>query len=357
MSSKTRPNVDGNSENAHRLRMRLPRFPLAGFLSLVIVAPQVLAQQDGPPVDGNSILRDLDQIEEKQKLALQTARNTAISQIKTAASSASNATNLYESAIEATQFDGVRGQGAAFADWKKSKSALLRTKEMQTALLLHLKYLALSLERKDSDKPELFVPPSLAFAVEVAGADDLFLKQGQYIRDQASKDKDGVAVQKEAVKLKDELLGKSLADSIFVKWLRLGPSLPKGEDWELTPGNIPGILEKNVRPVLREAKNPQVIDTWEFEMKVLADRITFGRLEHQAAEFNTVARPRLQFSRANDMVVIGQKNRAVSEIYSMVKTYPQHPDFSKWVQRLRELLQPAPAAPAAEETPAETPAA
>lgn len=336
--------------------MKFPRLPLAGFLSLVVIAPQVLAQQDGPPVDAGTILRELDQIEEKQQAALQAARNTAISQIKVAASNPSNATNLYESAIEATQFDGVRGQGAAFADWKKSKSALLRTKEMQTALLLHLKYLALSLERKNSDKPELFVPPSLAFAVEVAGADDLFLKQGQFIREQADK-KDEVAVQKEAVKLKEELLGKSLADSIFVKWLRLGPSLPKGEDWELTPGNIPGILEKNVRPILREAKNPQVIDTWEFEMKVQADRITFGRLEHQATEFNTVARPRLQFSRANDMEVIGQKNRAINEIYSMVKTYPQHPDFSKWVQRLRELLQPAPATPPAAEPAAEAPAA
>lgn len=360
MSSNPRPNVDEDPETAHRFAMTFPRFSLIFAVSLILATSRIPAQQDVPPVDAGTILRDLEQLEQKQQAALQAARTTAVSQIKQAASSPTNATSLYESAIQATQFDGVRGQGAAFADWKKSKAALLRTKEMQTVLLLHLKYLALSLERKDSEKPEAFVAPSLAYAVEVAGADDLFLKQGQYIREQAAKDKDGVAVQREAVKLKDELLGKSLADSIFVKWLRLGPSLPKGEDWELTPGNIAGILEKNVRPVLREAKNPQLIDTWEFEMKVLADRITFGRLEHQADEFNTVTRPRLQFSRANDMIAIGQKNRGINEIYTMVKTYPQHADFGKWVQRLRELLQPAPAAPAAEpagESAAEPPAA
>ena len=218
---------------------------------------------------------------------------------------------------------------------------------------MHLKYLVLSLERKASDKPELFAPVALDYAVELAALDPLFFKQQEFIKEQKDKRPEDVAVQNEAAKMKDELLNKSLAESLFVKWLRLGSWLPAGDNWELTPGNIPGILEKDVRPFLRKAKNPQVVETWEFEMKVLADRITFGRLEHQAAEFNTVTRPRLQFSRANDMVEIGQKNRAASEIYSMVKTYPQHPDFTKWVQRLRELLKSVEPAPAA--APAATP--
>jgi hypothetical protein len=81
--------------------------------------------------------------------------------------------------------------------------------------------------------------------------------------------------------------------------------------------------------------------------------VSMSRREHDATEFNTVVRPRIQLARANDMAELGQKNRAVTEIYSMVKAYPQHPDFSKWVQRIRELL--APAAPA--ETPAAEPAA
>ena len=323
-----------------------PRFLSVGVFLVATLSCAVSAPQDAAAVNADAILRDLDQIEQQQKQAIRSARITAISQIKAAASNGTAAANLYEKAIEATQFDGIRNKGSSFTDWKSSHADMLRNKEMQTMLLLHLKYLVLSMERKGSDKPELFAPPALSYAVEVAAFDPVLLKQAEAIKENTGQ-KEDIAMMKEVQKMKDELLTKSLAESVFVKWLRLGSWLPKAEDWELAPGNISGILEKDVRPFLRKAKNPQLIETWEFEMKVLADRITFGRLEHQAEEFNTVTRPRLQFSRASDMVEIGQKNRAATEIYTMIKTYPQHPDFGKWVQSLREMLKPAEPAPAA----------
>jgi len=313
------------------------------------------AQQDAPPVNADAILRELDQIEQQQKQALTSARQSALNQIKMAASSASSAVDLYENAVEDIQFEGTKNKGGAFADWKSGKAAMLRTKEAQAALMLHLRYLAMSLERKASDKPELFVQPSLTYVNELAATDALFIKLAQSAAQPASseRDREQQAVDREAIKLKDELLGRALTDSVFVKWLRLGPSLPKGDDWELTPGSLSGILEKNVRAELREAKNPALLSTYELEMKFLADRVTSTHRDHDAAEFNTVSRPRLQLARANDMAELGQKNRAVTEIVMLVKTYPQHPDFSKWVQRVRELLTPA----AATEAPAEAPAA
>ncbi len=326
--------------------MMFPRFLSTGVLLVATLSRAVSAPQDAAAVNADAILRDLDQIEQQQKQAIRSARITAISEIKAAASNGTAAVNLYEKAIEATQFDGIRNKGSSFTDWKSSRSDMLRNKEMQTMLLLHLKYLVLSMERKGSDKPELFAPPALSYAVEVAAFDPVLLKQAEAIKENTGQ-KEDIAMMKEVQKMKDELLTKSLAESVFVKWLRLGSWLPKADDWELAPGNISGILEKDVRPFLRQTKNPQLIETWEFEMKVLADRITFGRLEHQAEEFNTVTRPRLQFSRASDMVEIGQKNRAATEIYTMIKTYPQHPDFGKWVQSLREMLKPAEPAPAA----------
>lgn len=309
------------------------------------------AQQDAPPVNADAILQELQQIEQQQKQALLSARQSAMSQIKLGASSGSAAADLYERAVEDIQFEGTRNKGGAFADWKAGKAALLRTKEVQAALMLHLRYLAMSMERKASDKPELFVPPSLAYVNELVGVDALFIKQAQSAAQPANSDRDREqqALDRESIKLKDELLGKSIADSVFVKWLRLGSSLPKGEDWELNPGNLSGILEKNVRMPLRQAKNPTLLATYEQEMKFLADRVTSTRREHDATEFNTILRPRLQLARANDMAELGQKNRAVNEIFLLVKTYPQHPDFGKWLQRLRELLTPA--------APAETPAA
>lgn len=322
------------------------------------LVPGYSQQPDAPAVNVDAILRDLDQIELQQKQAVLSARQAAVNQIKAAAGNGATAADLFEKAIEATQFEGTRNKGGAYADWKSSKAELLRAKEVQTALTMHLRYLALSLERKGSDKPELFAPPSVAFVQELAAADPLFIKTAQSVAQPANSDRDREqqALDKEAIKLKDELLNKSLNESIFVKWLRLGSALPKGEDWELTPGNLSGILEKNVRPVLRSAKNPQLFATYELELKVLADRVTASRRDHDATEFNTVTRPRLQLARANDMADLGQKNRAITEIYSMVKTYPQHPDFSKWVQRLRELLAKPETESASAATPAETPA-
>ncbi len=322
------------------------RFPLVvGLVSLA--ALKLSSAQDAPPPNADSILRDLDQMEQKQKQAVIATRQTAAAQIQAAASNPAQAAELYAQAVEATQFDGMKGKGASFAEWKSSHSALLRTHEMQTILAFHLRYLALSLQRAASDKPQLFAQPAYDYAKDLANYDPTFLKLTQKGPDQPNQhEKDEMATNKEILAAKKELLGGSLNDSIFVKWFRIEALLPKGDDWELKPGDIAGIIRKDVRPVLRKAKDPRLIETWEFEMQVAANRVTFGRLEHDATDFNTVTRPQMQFDRANDMVEIGQKNRAVAEIYSMVKAYPQHADFGKWIQRLRELLK-SPTAPAA----------
>lgn len=318
------------------------------LLPLCVAMSSLCAQQDGPAVNADAILRDLDQIELKQKQTVLSARQTAINQIRAAAANGATAADLFEKAVEATQFEGTQNKGAAYADWKKAKAPLLRTKEAQSALVLHLRYLALSMERKNADKPDDLVSPSLSYGNDLAVADALFLKLTSPDR---TKDQQGL--DKEALKLRDELLNKPLTDSIFVKWLQLAPFLPKAEGWELVPGNLSGILEKNVRPVLREQKNAALLPTYELEMKVLADRVTNTHREHDAVTFNTVLLPRIQLARANDMIALGQRNRGIAEIYGMVKKYPQHPDFTKWVGRLRELLTPAkPAAAPAPETTA-----
>ncbi|CAN5429908.1 hypothetical protein BH09VER1_BH09VER1_30480 [soil metagenome] len=329
----------------------LSRVPL--FFGLVSLTTLPLFAQDAPPANVSAILQDLDKIEQQQKQTILSARQSATAQIRAAANSPSAADALYLQAIEATQFDGIKNKGGNFAEWKSGKAALLRSKEMQAILSFHLRYLALSLERFGSDKPELFAQPAYDYVKELAAYDAAFIKLAQKGPDsQSQHDKDEAALNKEILNAKKELLGTPLTDSVFVKWLRLEPFLPK-EDWELKPGDISGILDKDVRSVFRKSRDPRLIETWEYEMKVKADRVTATRLDHDATDFNTVTRPQMQFNRANDMILIGQKNRGIAEIYSMIKTYPTHADFSQWVQRLRELLKTsAPAPAAAAESPA-----
>ncbi len=346
------------------------RYSLLGASSALALSCTALLAQDNPSVNIPAILRELDQIEAQQKQTMQSTKQATIAKLEAASNSGPAAASLYLEAIEAIQFEGKKGKGGSFANFKEEAGDAVRSKELQTVLMLHLKYIVLSIERKMSDKPELFAPPSLAYAVELYNADSLFLKQAQKAEElaairekgikQSSQDRENMDVLKKAGDLRKELLDKPITESVFSKWLRLAPWFPKGDDWEMTSGNVTGVLEKNVRPFLRSSKNPQLLDTWDFEMKVLADRATASRLEHQMTEFNTVTRPRLQLGRANDMVEMGQKNRAISEIYSMIKTYPQHPDFPKWVQRLRELAKaadPTAAAPAADTPTTDTPPA
>lgn len=346
-----RRGIDGSQKTGIVGGMFLRVFAVVFAAALL---PRFAAAQDGPAINADAILRDLEQIEQKQKDAMQSARVNAINQLRNVAANGNAAADLYERAVEETRFEGSKNKGVNYQDWKANNAPLLRDKLMQTVLMLHLRYLVLSLERGASDKPEIFVQPSLTFANDMVATDALFLKAAQAVQQGkggSEREKEEATAMERVLKEKVDLLDKSVADGVFAKWLRLGQWLPSADKWELAPGKIAGILEKNVRPVFREAKNPQLLDTWTLEMKLLADRVTALRLEHENNEFNNVIRPRMQFSMAQDMIVLGQKNRAATEVYNMIKTYPGHPDFSKWVAALKEMLKtsaPAPAAPAAD---------
>lgn len=318
--------------------MTLRRIAPVLFLVVGSLIFSLPAQEDVAPVNVEAILRDLDQIEVKQQEVLDFARNSAVTQIKEAVSNPSSAKTLYQKAVEELQFAGISGKGAAFVDWKKSMTEVFRNNEFQTALQLHLKYLVLSLEQGGSDKPERFVVPSFSYAIDLAGTEKGFIDFKQNLNEASKKD----PYLKQAAKLCDELLNKPLSASPFVTWLRIESLLPK-KGWEMVPGNLSGILEKNVRPEMRKAADPRLVGTWELEMEVEAARATAGGRDHVATDYNAVKGPKLRFARAKDIAVLGQKNRAVTEVYALVKEFPRHPDFGTWVSELRAMLTPPPA--------------
>ncbi len=250
--------------------------------------------------------------------------------MQSAAASGTAASSLYANAVEEVQFRGRKDKVEAYTEWRKKNADLLRSNQMQTAIELYLKYALLAVQRKGIDKPETLLPATMAYVQTLINA-DASLREGAG----------------EEVK---NLLDKPLRDSVIAQYLNLGPWLPDDKSWEAAAGNINVILEKNIRPLLREAKDPQLIQTWDLQMKVEADRITAGRSTHKAGQFNAVDRPKLIFLRAQDMAAIGQPNRAVTEMFTLVRSHPEHPDFSKWVAEIRKSIKPV-------ETPASTPAA
>lgn len=315
--------------------MNTPRFVAIGvFLSVSLLHAQ---QQDVAPPDLTALTKEIEALEQKQKLSKASEKSMMMAKIQAAMANGPAAANFYTQAVEEVQFKGKKDKVDAFIAWKKSHDDFLRSREMQTTLLLHLKYLLLSLQRKDLEKPETQLPAVMAYLNELVAADALFLDQPA--------PKPAGSQKKAPAPPMDErkgLLEKPLSQSVFAQWFRLDEWLPDGKSWELKPGDVAGILEKNVRSVLRAKKDPQLIQTWDLQIKVEADRITSGRSVHQADEFNEVTVPQLLFKRAQDMTVIGQPNRALTETITLVRTHPAHPDFDQWLDKIREAIKSSP---------------
>ena len=114
------------------------------FLSISLVRAQ---QQDVAPPNVDSILKEIEALELKQKQGKISERNALFGAIQSASASGPAAANFYTQAVEEVNFKGKKDKVEAFIAWKKSHSDLLRSKEMQTALLLHLKYLISHFEK------------------------------------------------------------------------------------------------------------------------------------------------------------------------------------------------------------------
>jgi hypothetical protein len=95
------------------------------------------------------------------------------------------------------------------------------------------------------------------------------------------------------------------------------------------------------------------MDYWDMKLKKEADAATRSKLSFEVDKFNTLRRPALLWNRAQEYTYLGQKNRAVTEMFNQIKTYPNHPDASDWVTALEAMLAPQPAPEAA---PAPAPA-
>ena len=314
------------------------------FTVLVSALP-VFAAQDAPPPNVDSLLNELTAIENKQKQIKSAAKSSILAQIQAAAASGQAAMAFYEQAIQEVRFRGRKDKVTAFLEWKKANNDLLHSKELQSALLFHLRYLMLALQRKDIAKPEALLPATMAYVNDLtkdypaAPQEDTpnALTKG------AHKPSPG-----DLAKTINEILNKPMGQVVIADWLQLGEWLPDEKNCEPQAGNVAGILEKNIRPIMRDSKSPQLLQTWDLQMKFEADSITNGRYAHKADIFNTVTRQKLLFQRAQDMIVLDQPNRAVAEMIALVKASPEHPDFQTWVTKIRELInRPATPAPSA----------
>lgn len=317
---------------------RLPARCLAAAALLVSIAPQLNAQ-DAPALNTEQVRRELDKLEADRTQASSARLARQLAALKPGAEGGSASARLYQEAVEAVDFQGRREPGQTPAEWRKANADLLRSAALQQAVQFHVRYLILGLQ----------------YAAELrrGGDPDLANTSWDYSRDLAA-----ALLQKDLANPPGparDLLFKPASQGVFARWLVLEDWLPSGDAWEGAPGNLAGILEKNVRPHWRKTSDPRLIGTWDLQLEFEAARITEKGLDTAADRFNNHDRPRLLFARARDRAAIGQPNRAVADVMQLLRDYPVHPDAAKWTEFVRTQLPPAPADPGATPSSASTP--
>lgn len=291
-----------------------------------------------------AILRELESLSEQRIKLVGSERENALKKVRAAAASEASAAAFYEEAIRVTQFAGVKREGGEFREWKKRSSDQLGSPAMRRAIQFHLNYLALSLERAmGKEIPEL-LPGLLAHAKGLTDSADLFDEMDQSVKGAVN-----------------EMLSKSVAAGVFAEGMGLGPALSGLKDWEMSPGNANGIYTTTILPELRRVKDPRLIQYWDARINIESARAADDTRDFEAAKFEGIRKPQLVWSRAEDMLLLGQTVPALTEMLRVIKAYPAHPQAGAWIAKLRDILkkltQPGPVAtPWVEPAPAETPA-
>lgn len=289
----------------------LPAFPLllaacAGF------SVAARAQQSPPPVDPAAVLATLKDLKTRQTQTVAREKGQVLDSIRAAAADPAKA---YEQATLAVEIQGKgANEGTRMVEWRKQNADLLRDRNFLTALRLELTYLALTWQRHMGAKGRDLVPALYDYTAQV------------------NANADAIAALK--------LSNKSLNDSLFVKYFQVGPYINGLPEWENQPFDVDGIFQKTILPALRQDKDPRLLAYWDNKMQTEVARIDQRSNSLAVNRFNNVRRPTMLWNRAEDELLLGDRDRAVADMLAIVKAHTDHPEFDKWVARLTEVVTP-----------------
>ncbi len=324
------------------------RFRGLSILVAAVLAVPALApadQQDAPAVDVGQLLQALRMMRQQQATQVKSQKQNAWQQISAAAGSNERATVLWEEAVRAVQMEGAGKENQQFKAWKDGEGEAFKEAAVQNAVRLHLEWLALTLQRSGGATVKDMLPAVIRYTQELLadglGIDALqeAIKHEKELAannpKKAQKSRDDAAVKKSH----DNVLKGSLNNSVVVQWMKLGDFLTI-DHWELNPGNMDGIYKSIILPEMRLEKDPRVFEYWDMKLKKEADNASKTKLAFEIDKFNNQRRPTLLWSRSQEFLQLGQKNRGLSEMFNLIKTYPTHPDADDWIAKLENLLLP-----------------
>lgn len=280
---------------------------------MITVQMSFVQAQDANPVDMNTILNTLETIKKKQVDGIKSEKNKLIQQFFAAGASNGSALEFYLQAILATQFDGQNRPITQFHEWKKKQADHLHA--MQNAIRLHLLYLAMTMQRSAGSEVKDLLPQLVNYTQQVMADRDALDEQA-------------------------EMMKQPLGGSIFVKWFLISNYISEATEWEMSPGNVDGIFEKTILPEFRRQKDPRLLEYWDLRIQREADQAAKSKRTFDMDKFNLTTKPKLLWSRAQELIVLGLKNRAINDMFTLIKSYPSHPDSAGWISTLEQIVGP-----------------
>ena len=348
-------------------------FYVAG-LTLSLALEGVVFGADAPPIDLNRALATLKSIKGQHTTGAKELESKAVQDIRAASASNATAIAFYVQAIASTQFAGK--DPASFQAWKNREEDYLQSEVLQDAVRLHLNYLLLSIQRSQGMTTRQLEPALLAHiaALNAAGAKDAALllerekardaRDAKDAKDTGNKPTTRVSTRRpsgnttpngalnhETLFWAQDMIQQEIGSSIFVKWYGIEQMLANLKDWEPSPGHVDGIYQNTLLPYYRQNKDQKAVTYWDDKIQAESLRATNSRLTFRIEQFNNVRRPLLQWSRAEEEIAIGQRNRGMGEMLELIKTSPRHPDVADWIKKLEGMIASASAAIAAQPTP------
>jgi hypothetical protein len=142
----------------------------------------------------------------------------------------------------------------------------------------------------------------------------------------------------------DQIIHTSVQGGPPVKALH-ADDLVKVDKWESTPSNTEGMFTNIILPELRAAKDPRIFEYWDMKIKKEGEAAR-EKPAFDQEKFSKETYPSLLWSRAHEYVALGQPNRAVGEMFKLVKAYPQHPALGDWIKQIEGILNPPAPMPA-----------
>ena len=329
-------------------------FFLSAAAALILAGPIQSQTPDTAPVDVRYLLEELKKLKDTNEAGLKSKRSSAYQQVAAAAASPERAVAYWKEAVKAVQFEGAEHEGSKIQDWRDGEGEALNDRHCASAVRLHLNWLALNLQHAAGADTRTLLPKVVEHVNAVVALNEAAEQFGESIQKARERGPKSPGARKDvqedqaAKKFYDGIMKQSINSSPVARMLQLGEALGgrKKNDggWETVAGNVEGIYNSVILPEYRSSKDPRVLDYWAMVLKREEDRASKQKLDVEQREWSNVRRPQILWDRAQDVLLLGQKNRAIGEMFNLVKTYPQHPSAKAWISQIEELLSPQPAA-------------